>query len=205
MKPTSRRLSSVIPITVILLVGLAIGVPGAFLISAAPAAQIVPDFGPVKDINPAGSSNPQNLTAFCCNRPVLFAADDGTNGVELWVTDGTEAGTFMAGDINPTGDSSPAGMMDNSATKFFSANGGATTGVELWRVSGPFSGWTAANTSVSLEKDLNPGAGSSFPMDMIGSASALYLTADDGTAGRELWKKTFSTYRKAEGWPRAKR
>ena len=100
---------------------------------------------PLQNINPVGSSNPHNLTAFCCNRPVLFAADDGTNGIELWVTDGTEAGTFMAGDINPSGDSSPAGMEGDSTTKHFSADDG-TSGRELWSVSGPSSGWTAGNT-----------------------------------------------------------
>ncbi len=84
--------------------------PGSFSINVAPAAQAVPDFGLGKNINCTGSSNHHNLTAFCCGKPILFAADDGTNGVELWETDGTEAGTFKRKDINPSGDSSPAGM-----------------------------------------------------------------------------------------------
>ena len=181
----------------LLLVGLATGMPGAVSISAAPAAQAVPDFGLVKNINPTGSSNPHNLTAFCCNRPVLFAADDGTNGIELWVSDGTDAGTFMVEDINPTGDSSPAGMVHDSTTKFFSADDGAS-GRELWSVSGPFSDWTAGNTSASLARDVNPGPDSSFPMDLVAKGSELYFTADDGTDGREFWQKRFSSYRKAD-------
>jgi ELWxxDGT repeat protein len=36
-----------------------------------------------------------------------FAADDGVNGQELWVSDGTNAGTLMVGDINATGSSYP--------------------------------------------------------------------------------------------------
>jgi ELWxxDGT repeat protein len=36
---------------------------------------------------------------------VLFSANDGTHGVELWITDGTTAGTTMVKHINPgTGD-----------------------------------------------------------------------------------------------------
>lgn len=33
---------------------------------------------------------------------LAFAADDGTNGRELWVTDGTADGTKMLVDINTT-------------------------------------------------------------------------------------------------------
>lgn len=170
MKPTSRRRSSVIAMTLILLVGLGIRVPGAFLISAAPAAQIVRDFGPVKDINSTGSSNPNNLTAFCCNRPPMFAADDGANGVELWVTDGTESGTFMVEDTNATGDSFPAGMTGDSITKYFSADDG-TSGVELWR---------GSSNRASLRNDINPGLPSSFPMDFAETGGTIYFTADNG-------------------------
>ena len=53
----------------------------------------------VKDINPgAGDSSPNNLTEY--NNNLCFSADDGTNGKELWVTDGTTSGTLMLKDIN---------------------------------------------------------------------------------------------------------
>ena len=34
---------------------------------------------------------------------MYFAADDGVNGEELWVTDGTGGGTQLVKDINPAG------------------------------------------------------------------------------------------------------
>src|SRR4029077_1969504 len=38
---------------------------------------------------------------------VLFEADNGTNGTELWMTDGTAAGTALLTDINPLSSSFP--------------------------------------------------------------------------------------------------
>jgi ELWxxDGT repeat protein len=43
------------------------------------------------------------------NGTLYFQVDDGTNGTELWKTDGTETGTTLVKDINPTGFSQPSG------------------------------------------------------------------------------------------------
>ena len=56
----------------------------------------------IKDINPGGSNSvigngTQNCT--CYNNKIYFAADNGTNGSELWVSDGTNAGTQMVKEI----------------------------------------------------------------------------------------------------------
>src|SRR5690554_6852402 len=63
------------------------------------------DFELVKDINPNGDGNPAGFTEY--NGKLYFNANDGTNGRELWVTDGTVAGTLMLKDINPNGSGSP--------------------------------------------------------------------------------------------------
>ena len=57
----------------------------------------------LKDINTSNASagsGPSNFTEY--NGKVYFSASNGlTNGAELWVTDGTEAGTYMVKDIIP--------------------------------------------------------------------------------------------------------
>src|SRR5690554_7643307 len=63
----------------------------------------------LKDINPTGDSTSPyydygyGFTEY--NGKLYFVAYDGTNGEELWVTDGTEVGTHkIAPDISPNSD-----------------------------------------------------------------------------------------------------
>src|SRR5262249_47209633 len=61
----------------------------------------------VKDINPGGKGILGD-TPYYYGPPIQVAgglayvvADDGTSGHELWVTDGTAAGTMQVADLNP--------------------------------------------------------------------------------------------------------
>lgn len=85
------------------------------------------------------------------------SADDGVHGVELWVTDGTAAGTRMLADINPSADaSSPGSFLWYEGRMYFSAIG-AGIGRELYSSDG---------VSVELVQDLLEGSSSSSPSSL---------------------------------------
>ncbi|MCC6698800.1 MAG: FG-GAP repeat protein [Candidatus Hydrogenedentes bacterium] len=89
----------------------------------------------IKDITPGiPSANPTSIGAVggATGSFAMFAASDGTSGVELWWTDGSEAGTQLLLDIVPgTGSSNPNSVMAVGNNAYFLANGGGT-GEELW-------------------------------------------------------------------------
>jgi ELWxxDGT repeat protein len=145
--------------------------------------------GPVKDIIPGpGSSNPANLTPY--NNKLFFSANNvgaTTNGVELWITDGTPGNTVMVKDINPgPASSNPQNfvVLSNAFTTntlFFTANDGIH-GTELWRSDGTDPGTFPV-------KDIFPGPSSSNPQNLVNVGGTLFFSALGGTnTGIELWK-----------------
>src|SRR5262245_16221248 len=98
----------------------------------------------LKDINVAFGSSPTSVTSV--NGTAYFAADDGVNGIELWKSDGTAAGTVLVKNIRSgaTG-SNPASLTNVNGTLFFKANDGVN-GIELWKSDG-----TAAGTVLGIE------------------------------------------------------
>jgi ELWxxDGT repeat protein len=126
---------------------------------------------------------------------LFFAANDGTNGTELWRSDGTVAGTVRVKDILPgSGSSNPRSFVDAGGTLFFSANDG-TSGLELWRSDG-----TEAGTS--RVKDIVPGSGGSFTEELVEVGGTLFFSANSV----ELWRSDGTeagTFRvKTVGFPR---
>jgi ELWxxDGT repeat protein len=149
----------------------------------------------VKDIYPGSTSNytssafsPTSLTNV--NGTLMFAANDGRHGVELWMSDGTATGTTLVKDINTSTSGSSYGwdakLTDVSGTLFFTADDGVH-GRELWKSDGTASGST-------LVKDLFPGGhtgyyyggyypNSSSPGQLTNVNGTLFFTAYGG-----LWK-----------------
>ncbi|MBL6458524.1 hypothetical protein JMJ55_24610 [Belnapia sp. T6] len=110
----------------------------------------------------------------------FFQADDGKNGPELWVTDGTSAGTVMLTDINKGMDGSdpvPLGVVNGWV--LFSADDGTSKSTELWATDG-----TAAGTH--LLKDINP-FGASYPSDMVVADGFALFRAIDSDHGDSIW------------------
>jgi ELWxxDGT repeat protein len=139
----------------------------------------------LKDINPgAGSSDAfpmkpydmiNGFTDVLYNGKIFLSATDPTNGSELWMTDGTAAGTTLVKDINP-------GVADgvdpfsftyfySTAGLYFAANSGA--GVEPYLSNGT----SAGTTQVA---DVNVGPASSEPFYMFVYNNQLYFNATNG-------------------------
>ncbi|NJC87371.1 MAG: hypothetical protein FIB02_02390 [Desulfuromonas sp.] len=96
----------------------------------------------LKDIYPGvdgGVSNISELTVVGSN--VYFVGSDGVHGAELWVTDGTTAGTRMVRDITPGSTGSVVEELTNvNGVLYFVTSDWVYHGEELWRSDGTEAG-----------------------------------------------------------------
>ena len=132
----------------------------------------------------AGSTLARPVPRLALGDDVLFTADDGESGAELWVSDGTAEGTRLVRDIWPgepgsdPADFAPAG--DGRA--LFSAIDGAR-GRELWTTDG-----TAEGTASVA--DFVPGPAGSNPTVAVLLDDDAYVVTDrpDGSPASDLWR-----------------
>lgn len=110
---------------------------------------------------------------------LLFGADDGSQGVEPWISEGLGS-TNLLKDINGGGKGSdPEDFVRLHNRVYFTAKT-AVHGRELWVTDG-----TAQGTF--LVKDIYPGATGSRPSSLTRFSGRIYFAARTPSHGEELW------------------
>lgn len=128
---------------------------------------------------------------------LIFVADDGQRGRELWISNGTRAGTSLLRDIDPRSlDGPPPGSCDDRQRTgigsdprdfvrfrngvLFTASDGKA-GREIW--------WTdGSGAGTRRVRDLRPGAAGSEPHDLVLFQGRVWFVASSQGAGEELWR-----------------
>ena len=118
--------------------------------------------------------------------PMTTSVDGVQLGYELWVTDGTDAGTHIVKDIfpginsgiqNTTSTGRTAKLNENT---FMFMGGESVNGLELWKSNGTGDG-------TILVKDLEPGAGSSNTSNFTNFKNKIFFVFGNGLNGAKVW------------------
>ncbi|HSP13596.1 MAG TPA: Ig-like domain repeat protein [Thermoanaerobaculia bacterium] len=138
----------------------------------------------VTDGTPAGSRTLPGTFALrggaAIGERIVYAATDATNGMELWVSDGTADGTNLLRDIYPgTRSSGPGGFLAADGRVYFFATDDQH-GTEPWVTDG-----TAEGTK--LVADIEPGLASTFLQQFTRAGGRLFFPASTSATGNELW------------------
>ncbi len=142
-------------------------------------------------LNGAKFSAMGSFTAF--GNLLVFAANDGTHGDELWKSDGTDTGTAMIDDIDPgSGSGIPDdytlydNTVENNGLLYFIADDG-TDGEQVWATDG-------TQTGTQMVSDFSSGGDySTRPSLLAAENSQVLFYADDGIQGQELWSASPAT------------
>jgi ELWxxDGT repeat protein len=136
----------------------------------------------------ASSSSTEAPEIVATGSALFFLGRDAEHGEELWTSDGTTDGTRRVRDLRPgPASSGVSGLVASGSRVFFTFDDGVH-GPELWTSDG-----TEAGTR--LVHDLHPGPFGSLNAaarrfngtPLVVANDRLYLMADDGLTGSELW------------------
>lgn len=139
----------------------------------------------VKEVWPGTESGiPYALDARPVGDRLVFRADDGVHGAELWTTDGTAEGTVLLRDVKPgpsrgvESNSSVGGFRVASGNLYFLGDDGVI-GREPWRSDGTPEGTVPVG-------DLNPamGTASGNVRGLVAAGAAAYFKADPS----DVWR-----------------
>ncbi|NLF72474.1 MAG: hypothetical protein GX575_25850, partial [Candidatus Anammoximicrobium sp.] len=147
-----------------------------------------PDLSPYAYLN--GLVNANGVLAFVVFDGCDTWNDETDDRVQLWKSDGTEAGTQLVWDFGA------GSRMSSTGGSYLTAVGGAVFGVLRTDADGPadtgyelfYSDLDETNSlGTHLVKDINPGPDNSYPTDLFAFDGKLYFAAADGDHGKELW------------------
>lgn len=140
----------------------------------------------VKDIMPGAGTGLAPTSKLLVARARLFFQGNGgaAEGSELWMSDGTTAGTTLLLDINPGASSSSPSLFANinPGNAVFVADDGVT-GRELWFTDGTVAGTVQV-------RDLRPGpiSGLANTTEVVSFGHHAVFSGNDGIHGEELWR-----------------
>jgi ELWxxDGT repeat protein len=139
----------------------------------------------VKDINVTTAEYPASSMPYLFFRygsRIIFDAVAPTGGVELWSTDGTQAGTTQLSNFGRTPSHPVPGPSSFAVVngKLLFTGTDLAHGSELWTTDG-------TNAGTHLLADIASGQRGSFPGDRIVYHDRMIFAADDGIDGSELW------------------
>ncbi|MCW1883971.1 hypothetical protein OKA04_04475 [Luteolibacter flavescens] len=158
------------PIQLLVLLPLAVTLPSLY------GGQPAPDL--VKDIQPGSvGAIPDFSRPLVLGNKLIFAANDGKTGYELWESDGTAAGTRLLKDIvSGAAGSYPSGPVGAGNHMYFKTSNSSGSPLGIWKTDG-----TAAGTTKMSNMGTNP-----LLFGSVGNTLYFYNTTVE--SGFELWK-----------------
>jgi|CXWL01.1.fsa_nt_gi ELWxxDGT repeat protein len=125
----------------------------------------------------SGDLSVDSTALYSGSHRAFVLGDRSDQGLFLWSTDGTVAGTRDEGLFSKFNFTAPAAVTNN---RLVFANDTPEAGVELYVSDGTTDG-------TGLLADLLPGSFGSFPSRFLASGGRVYFSANDGRHGTELW------------------
>ena len=130
------------------------------------------------NVLPNNSAHPDYFTF---GDKLVFQADDGIHGLELWITDGTTAGTQLLKDLdNSPGNSESVYILGGLDSYFFFEYKNGNTDFELWISDGTTEGTQVFKDVLGVDELADPG--------LFGVLNNKFLFTTTSAEGQKLWE-----------------